>query len=390
MLWLLESTVARELEAACRSGNVPTAAQQADYEATVSAEGPRILAHAGRFARISVQGILTDRPSLMARWFGGANTTYAEIIEAIQAANSDNAIDEIELYLDSVGGMASAAWLAAMEAVRDSAKTIHAHVGGVATSAAYGLASQAETITARNDMAYVGSVGVAASFFVSENFVDVTSTNAPDKRPDVSTEEGRAAVQRELDAIHDIFVSMIAAGRNTTVKNVNQNYGRGATLVASEAITRGMIDRIATAEQPQLATTASGGNQQEAQTMDLGKLKAEYPAVYDAAVAEGKAQGVTAERERVEAFLLAGETSGDMKLATDCIKEGKDLSPKLTMQFMVSAAAKGHQQARADDDTETARAADATGHEEPEATDVQLQQVAKMVAEATGYQEAKQ
>jgi len=388
-LWLLDETVARQMRAAIASGAVPSAAQQAEYEASIydgdmGRETPRILSVAGDRARISVQGILTDRPSLMARWFGGGNATYPEIVEAIQAANNDDRVARIDLAIDSVGGTASSGWLAAMEAVRDSEKPVDAYVENVATSAAYGLATQAERIQTRNRMSYVGSVGVVVTVVVWDDEVTITSSDAPEKRPDVKTEEGRAMVQKHLDEIHAVFADMVATGRGTTVETVNANYGRGATLLASEALERGMIDAIGD-EQPQTQPTAAGGNQPEAHIMDLDKLKAEHPAVYQAAVKIGEEKGVAAERERVESFLIAGEQSGDMKLAQESIKSGAQMSGKLLTQFTMAAANRKDLGERAAEDDEVAPGAEGARRESGENNEHALDQVTNLVASQIGY-----
>jgi ClpP class serine protease len=90
-----------------------------------------------------------------------------------------------------------------------------------------------------------GSIGIAASFLVDESIVEIASTEAPKKRPDVSTAEGKAIVREELDAIHEVFVEAIARGRSTTTTNVNRNFGRGAIVLARDAKRAGMIDSIA-------------------------------------------------------------------------------------------------------------------------------------------------
>lgn len=388
-LWLLDEAVARQMRAAIQAGSVPTAAQQADYEASIfeadeGRDSPRILSIAGDAATISVAGMLTDRPSLMARWFGGGNATYPEIVEAIQAANSDERVARVQLMVDSVGGTASSGWLAAMEAVRDSEKPVTAYVENVATSAAYGLVTQTERIVARNRMSYVGSVGVAATVVVWDDEVTITSSNAPEKRPDVKTDEGRAMVQKHLDEIHAVFADMVATGRGTTAETVNANYGRGATLLASQALERGMIDAIGD-EQPQTQPTAASGKQPEAHAMDLEKLKAEHPAVYQAAVQIGEQKGVTAERERVESFMIAGEQSGDMTLAMQSIKDGAEMSGKLLTQFTMAAANRKDLGDRSADEGDVAPGADGQRRETGENNEHALDTVAGLVASKVGY-----
>lgn len=117
--------------------------------------------------------------------------------------------------------------------------------------------------------------------------------------------------------------------------------------------------------------------------MDLDKLKSEHPATYKAAVQVG----VNAERERVESFLIAGEQSGDMKLAVTSIQDGAEMNGKLLTQFTMAAANRRDLGDRADDDTEAAGADGAareTGEGDTAASE--LNAVAGRLAELMGYE----
>ena len=73
-------------------------------------------------------------------------------------------------------------------------------------------------------------------------------------------------VREELDAMHKIFVDSIAEGRSVTTEKVNAEFGQGGTLLAGEALKRGMIDAVAeptlkVVESTKTTTARSGGNQ---------------------------------------------------------------------------------------------------------------------------------
>ena len=102
----------------------------------------------------------------------------------------------------------------------------------------------------------------------------------------------------ELDALHDLFVEAIADGRSTSIDDVNANFGRGSTLLADEALKRGMIDAIEPVGLQSVKTTkraASSGGNKEAKSMDIITLQASHPALY----AEVIELGVKKERDRV-------------------------------------------------------------------------------------------
>lgn len=369
-MWLLLAAIREAFENAEKSGAVPTAQQQLDYEARVasgsSGDLPRLLTIAGNNAEIVIQGAITNRPSLLAFMFGGGNTTYADITAALAVAEQDPEVDNITLAIDSPGGTIAGLFdtLAAIQAAK---KPVKAVVSNVAASAAYALASQADEIVATNRAARFGSIGIVVRGSIDENEIAIASSEAPKKAPDLSTEEGKAVVREELDALHEIFVDAIAEGRSTTVEKVNAEFGQGATLLAGEALKRGMIDAVAeptlkVVESTKTTTARSGGNQPEAGYMDLKTLQAQHPDVYTAAVQ----QGVDQERDRVSAHLTMGEASGDMKTAVGAINDGSAMTAKLQAQYMAAGMNRADINARQDDDN-NADAGDGANAEDDDA-----------------------
>ena len=353
-MWLLEASVRQALQQAQKSGFIPSAEQQAQFDARfgngdVSANDNRLLTVAGNNAEISVKGVITKSPSFMAMLFGGGNTTYPEIISAIAAAEQDDTVSNITFAIDSPGGHFDGLFdtLAAIQAAKKPTKAIISNVGA---SAAFAIASQADEVTASNIAARIGSVGVVATFIVDDNEISIASTEAPKKRPDISTAEGIAMVREELDAMHEIFVDAIAQGRGTTADKVNADFGQGGTVLANEALKRGMIDVVAApslkAVKNTKTTTANSGNQPEANNMDLTQLQAQHPETFAAAVQ----QGTTEERDRVSAHLMMGESSGDMKTASASIKDGSGMTATLQATYMTAGMNRSDVATRQDDD----------------------------------------
>lgn len=361
-MWLLCKDVLHAMEKAKTSGLTPTAAQLSEFEAAAS----DVMAVAGTKAQINVKGVLTASRSWLAFMFGGGNTTYADIQAALAQADADPNVKEITMFVDSPGGQVHGLFecLAAIQATK---KPIHV-TASRATSAAFAVASVAGPITATSPASFFGSVGVVAGFNVSENVLEITSTNAPKKRPDVTTEEGVAAVREELDALHEIFVDAIATGRGTTVKKVNADFGEGGTLLAGEALKRGMIDAIGSTT----ATAPTGGNSQEGRSMDLQTLKAQHPDVFAAAVKVGQDQ----ERERVQAHLEMGDASGDMKLAIDSINNGTGFTQAVSAKYLAAGMRRQaiNDRQQDSDEASAANGADNTaddGSQDNEARDAQ-------------------
>ena len=98
---------------------------------------PSILTRSGKTAVISISGPLLRRPIAWARRWGIAHTGYSEIIESLAIAEQDEAIEDIQLHIDSPGGTILGLHRA-MQAVADTEKPVIAFVPDLAASAAYG------------------------------------------------------------------------------------------------------------------------------------------------------------------------------------------------------------------------------------------------------------
>ena len=187
-------------------------------------------------------------------------TKYTDIQENIQSADNDPDVDRIILNIDSPGGMVKGVEDVA-RVTKATEKEIIARVGYLATSAAYWLASQADKIESTSKIATFGSIGVIISYYDWKEYLEkegikevvITSTDAPKKYLDPATKEGEVEVVKRLDNIHSVFVEAVASGRNTTVENINLNYGKGGVLTAEEALQVGMIDAITISEETNMA-----------------------------------------------------------------------------------------------------------------------------------------
>lgn len=369
-MWLLDNNVRQALEAAIAAGAGPNEEQQAQLDATnISAVGegvPRIFKSAGNTAEIAVTGVLTNKPNFMAVLFGGGNTTYADIISAIGIAEQDPAVEKIVLAMDSPGGEISGLF-ELIDTIEATTKPISTLVSNTAASAAYAIASATDSIIAKNNSARFGSVGIVVDMRLDASKISITSTNAPNKRPDPSTEEGREVIRAELDEVHDLFATSIAKGRKTSIEKVNAAFGQGGMFLAEEALKRSMIDSVAVVKLQSVTNTnlnqtasASDGDKPKVKVMDLAKLKAEHPDVFNAVVSVGATQ----ERERMSAHLIMGEASGDMVTAIAACKDGIEMTPSMSATYSAAAMNRADINAGNADDVEAAAAAAAASAEE--------------------------
>lgn len=261
--WLISPDGAAAVKAAHRQ--LVTAEQVTAFEARVVASvpgAPRIMKAVDGVAEISITGVLTERPDFFSAYYGGGNTTFSDIRASLLLAQADASIKEVLLQIASPGGTVEGLFetLNVIEAF-DKPMRVQA---SFACSAAYAIAAAGGKISATTEASMFGSIGVAVSLFVDDSTVDITNTESPAKRPNVSTPEGKAVIQAELDAIYELFAKAIARGRGTTVERVTADFGRGATLLSTAAKAAGMIDAVATA-----AKRARGAS---AQTESLATL----------------------------------------------------------------------------------------------------------------------
>ena len=351
-MWLVLQSIYNDMQDARASGMKFTTEQLASYGLQLdAADTSRVMAVAGDSAEIHVNGVLTNTPDIFAMFFGGGNTTYPSIIAALAEAEANPDVKGITMRFDSGGGSISGMF-DAMAAMQATTKPITAVVGTMAASAAFGLASQADNIVAHNRASTVGSIGIVVDAYIDKNRVSVTSTNAPNKRPDLATESGKAVLVEQLDAVHDLFAEGIADGRGITAETVNADFGQGSMFLADEALKRGMIDSVGTTALQSVKstnpTTASSGDQPEAIQMDLITLKATHPTLCAQLVAEGE----SSERERASAHLIMGEASGDMKTAIKAVEDGSAMTASLTARYMAAGMKRSDISARGADNVE--------------------------------------
>src|SRR5690606_22898690 len=117
----------------------------------------------------------------------------------IQTALDDPKVKAIILNMDSPGGEANGInELGDMIFAARGKKPIKAYAGGTIASGAYWLGSAAAELVI-DATALVGSIGVVVEVVTreareGEKRYTITSSNAPNKRPDLTTEEGRAEI----------------------------------------------------------------------------------------------------------------------------------------------------------------------------------------------------
>lgn len=291
----------------------------------------------GAVAVVPVTGPIFRYANLMTQLSGA--TSMEVLAKDFTAALEDPTVSAIVLDINSPGGQVTGiADFAAM--VRASAKPVVAYVDGMAASAAYWIAAAAgDVVMSKSAMA--GNVGAVLGLDTRKDphRAEIVSSQSPNKRPDATTDAGRAQLQVMVDALAQVFIEDVAAFRGLTPEAVIADWQGGAVFVAADAVRVGMADRIGTLEEviaglagakaarPSLPIHTKGI------AMDLQELRTAHPDLCAALVEEGRLTGASAERARimeVEAQLLPGHDALIATLKAD----GKTTGPEAAVQVL--------------------------------------------------------
>lgn len=228
--------------------------QKRDYD-MMAGPGAQRLAGAQRayaidgVAIIPITGPIFPRANMMTEMSGATSISMLLNDYRIALANTD--IDAIMLLMDTPGGAVSGvnSFAEAVAAGIQKKRTV-AHVAGTAASAGYWIASQASEI-AIDRVGIVGSIGVVAAIpkqvaAGDDGYVDIeiVSSNAPNKRPDPTSEDGANEIRSTLDAIEAQFIADVAKGRKVSTDKVIADFGQGGVKVGKAAIGAGMADKV--------------------------------------------------------------------------------------------------------------------------------------------------
>jgi ClpP class serine protease len=193
-------------------------------------------------------GPVFPRANIMTEYSGATSLDIAaHDLRALQASPD---VRSILAVIDSPGG-AVAQVSDFGRLIAASPKPVSVHVTGLCCSAAYWIATQASGGISLDPTGVVGSIGVliSTSYQVDPDAngrrdLDIASSNAPNKRPDLSTEEGRAQIRQMLDGIEAILIQNVARGRGVSEAVVRSEFGRGGMKTGKAAKEAGMVDRI--------------------------------------------------------------------------------------------------------------------------------------------------
>lgn len=280
--------------------------------------------------QIPVQGVMLNRFPYQLDDYA---TGYEYVEKAFARGMEDPEVESISLMIDSPGGVVNGLFeltdaMAEMRAASD--KPVTTYVSGMAASAAYAIATVADEIVVGR-MSVVGSVGVLATHIDMTGMADkagirVTYVYAGKNKADGQpfkklSDSAKARIQKRVDRTYGIFTELVANNRDMSQEDVMAT--EALTYVAEEAIEVEFADRIG-----QFATDRKGrdlaGSEPittEATNGDIimadktPATPAENTVENDAAVAEARADGAKAERQRFADVMASESYAGREDLA---------------------------------------------------------------------------
>jgi ClpP class serine protease len=246
-----------------------------------------------------------------------SSATSIEVLATdLQAAVDNPDVKAIILEIDSPGGqVAGVSEFAAQIRAANSIKPVTSYISDAGASAAYWIASAAGSIVA-SDTARIGSIGVVmqASIGEEDGTVKFISSQSPHKQADPGTDQGRLQYQKTVDALAEVFIGAVASYRGTTREAVIANYGSGGVMIAADAISAGMADKLGSLESliaqlssgKTLSTSRQGKTTMSNITREL--IASDHPDIakaftddgYAAGLEAGKKLGAEAERSRIQ------------------------------------------------------------------------------------------
>ena len=278
-----------------------------DGVAIIPVTGP-IFRYANMFTRIS-----------------GATSTQV-LATDIQSALDNPQVRGIVLNVDSPGGEANGInELSDLIYAARSKKPIKAYVGGMAASGGYWIASAASEVII-DDTGMAGSIGAVVEIKLGDDKesgkrYQIVSRNAPNKRPDLSTEGGRAKIAETIDALGDVFAAKVARNLGVDPEDVPAMGDHGGIKMGAAAVEAGLAHRLGSLESVIADLARPAANQQRKPSMQVkttAELRAAIeagtdpltieiaepvmsePVDVDAIKAEASQAAVTAERERIK------------------------------------------------------------------------------------------
>lgn len=207
-------------------------------------------------------------------------TSYEAIRSSLQIALDDPSVETIELFINSPGGDVSGLpELAGFIEGAARQKKMYAWIDGLGASAAYWLASATGDIRT-SPSAQVGSIGVLyvhddmtgflKSFFGIERTWMQAGKYKTVGAPKKLSEEEKAAIQAQLDAVYDKFTTFVASRMGLDLSEKGA-WADGRLFTGEKARDLGLVTDLQPFRESAAGTHSTWGNTMDTTTEPVGK-----------------------------------------------------------------------------------------------------------------------
>jgi len=295
---------------------------------------------------VPLTGPMFRRANLFTEISGATSTE--QFLGDLRTAADNPDVKAIVLDIDSPGGDATSIAETA-ERVREISKSkpVVAYIDGLGASAAYWIAAAAtEIVISKTGIA--GSIGAVLTVRrgKNESLVEFVSSQSPYKRPDPDKEDGRDALQKQIDTFAQVFIESVAQLRGVSVETVLSDFGRGGIKVGADAVKAKMADRVGSLES---VIAGLSGKKLQSEENVMAEEKKDKPAINrtylnenhpdlvaairEEGIAEGKAKGAEEERNRIKS-VEEQTIAGHEKLIDQLKYDGKTTGPEAAVKVL--------------------------------------------------------
>lgn len=294
-------------------------------------------------AVLQVSGVMAKRMNMFSQISGGMSMQVAA--RDLQQAGADPSVHSIIQIFDTPGGTVDGtqAFANVIRQVGRS-KPVITLADGTMASAGVWAGTAARQVYIADTTTAVGSIGVVAQHVDlsgqdaqagvkrTEVFAGEFKRIASDTGP--LSAEGLKSMQDSVDYTYSLFVQAVALQRGVSIDQVLQDMADGRMFIGQQAIDAGLVDGIATLDElivklNQDRTNGAGSSRTVSlptrsaptsiQTTTEGPtmLTAEQVALeHPAITAAFRAEGATAERERIQSIEALGTPGHDALIAS--------------------------------------------------------------------------
>ncbi len=186
--------------------------------------------------------------------FGGATAGSASVVQALRAAEHDDAVAAVVLYVNSVGGDALASDLMAREIERlRRKKPVVTYMSGIAASGGYYVAAPTQHIVAR-PLTITGSIGVILTkphtsgayrrLSINRRALSRGANAAIFSDLDALDARSREVLERSISRIYGDFKQIVSRGRGMPVDDALEEKCGGRVWTGAQAHARGLVDTL--------------------------------------------------------------------------------------------------------------------------------------------------